>query len=132
MAGGDEPRGRGRGQAGRGRGRGGGAGRGRNNTGGRGRGRGGSRGGEYQNSNHRQAAPKPAPKAERFDDDDESWEQVNKHRAARVAPSQTTCVQRWLSAHSLLSHTLQLPAAAAAGTRWQPARAAARLLATER
>jgi hypothetical protein len=25
-----------------------------------------------------------------FEEDDEGWEQVNKHRAARVAPSQTS------------------------------------------
>ena len=74
MAGGERGRGRGRGstesQRGRGRGRAGG-----------GRGRGGY--------------TKPADRKQRetertFEEDDEGWEQVNKHRAARVAPSQTS------------------------------------------
>ena len=96
----------GRGRGGGGRGRGGG----RNNTGGRGRGRGGGVApGGFQQAQPQRAAPKPAPQMEHFEDDDDDWEQVNKHRAARVAPSQTRC-----AAAASLSRDFNMLAAAAA------------------
>lgn len=127
MAGGDDPRGRGRG-AGRGRGRGGG-GRGRNSSG-RGRGRGGGRG-DYHQSNQR-AVSKSAQKVERtFEEDDEGWEQVNKHRAARVAPSQTSCAAE-LASSLAVSPRLHSPCAQTVARRSLLLTAAAAVLLTAR
>ena len=86
MAGG-EAMGRARGGNGRGRGRG----LGRGNAGrGRGRGRGESGFGK-ETAVGRTGKTSALRATERtFEEDDEGWEQVNKHRAARVAPSQTS------------------------------------------